>query len=136
MSTTPDIDLVGHVNTNVGALTTGTNLFAGPVRAVGTGVPDLSVFVLATNGAPPMAFIAGGAGNEQRYHGILVRVRSAPRAFEAGQTLARSVRDAIHHTAVSGYIEVEVRETDPAYLGTDDKGHHDWSIGVEMYSEE
>ena len=136
MSTTPDIDLATHIGTNVGALTLGTNILAGPVRAVGTGVPDLCVFATATGGSAPEPFIYGGSGNEQRYHQLLVRIRSAPRAFEAGQTLARSVRDAVHHTTVAGYIDVEVRETDPVYLGVDDKGHHDWTVGVEMYSEE
>lgn len=135
MATTPDIDVVDHIDTALGTLTKGTNLFAGPVRGhdvPDAGVPDEAVFVLATGGPAPLAFIAGGSGTEQRFSSLLIRVRSDPNDFQGGQTLARSVRDAIHHSIPTGYIEAAVRETDPSYLGVTNKGHHEWSIGVDL----
>lgn len=133
---TPDTDMTTHLNTNVAALTYNTNLFRGPVVAESAYVPDLAVFCLSTGGPKPEAYIFGGTGVEEREHGLLIRVRSAPGEFEAGQTLARAVRDAAHRAVIAGYHDIYVRECDPAYYRLDDKGHHFWSIGVAMESEE
>ncbi|KPJ59103.1 MAG: hypothetical protein AMJ46_12620 [Latescibacteria bacterium DG_63] len=134
----PAAAMVTYLAANVGALTAGTNLFEGPVRPVGTGIPDKAVFVLATGGPAPEPFLAGDASSpdEERVHSLLIRVRSEPGEFNNGQTLARSVRDAAHRASVAGYLDVSIRECDPAYLGADDEGRHEWSIGVDMEIQE
>lgn len=129
-------DMVTYLDANVGALTAGTNLFEGPVRAVGTGVPDEAVFCIVTGGPAPEPFINAGNVVEERVHSLLLRVRSEPGEFNSGQTLARSVRDAAHRASISGYLDVSIRECDPAYLGSDDEERHNWSIGVDMEVQE
>lgn len=135
MATTPDIDVATYLGTQLGTLTLGTNLFCGPVRGHDTpdsGIPDQAVFVLASGGPAPGAFLGNSASGEQRFTSLSIRVRSAPNGFQSGQTLARSVRDTLHHAAVSGYLDVAVRESDPAYLGVTEKAQHEWSIGVNL----
>lgn len=134
MATTPDLDIVNHLNTNVAALTKGTNLFYGPVRGQDTPdasyIPDEAVFVLSSGGPEPNAFLGSINTCEEIFSSLTIRVRSAPDDFDGGQTLARSVRDALHHQTITGYVNVTVREADPAYLGVIDKKLHEWSIGV------
>ena len=132
MATQPDNDLAVFLDTNVGALTSGTNLFRGFPRGVDTGIPDQCVFCLVSGGQAPDPFVAGGTGDEQRYSEVMIRVRSNPHDFQGGQTLARSVRNAVHHKVIAGYINVEVRESDPMFLGETEKGHSEWSIVVLM----
>lgn len=129
-------DMVDYLASAVGALTEGTNLFEGPVREVSTGIPDAAVFCLVAGGPAPLPFVAGGSSVEERTHTIMVRVRSNPGEFQNGQTLAHSVRDAMHRAAVSGYLDVTIRECDPAYLGSDDEKRHMWSISADMEIEE
>lgn len=135
---TPDLDLATHIGTNVAALTLGTNLFMGPLRAKNVAIPDQVVFVLNTGGPQPSEFIEGGGTPELYEHSLQVRVRSAPGAssFEDGQALARTVRDAIHRASISGYIDVWVRSSSPDYIEVDDEDRHEWVIGVGMEIEE
>jgi len=132
----PAAAMVTYLDANVGALTAGTNLFEGPVRSVATGIPDEAVFCLATGGPAPEPFIDSGGGIEERVHSLLIRVRSEPGEFNDGQTLARSVRDAAQRAVIGSYLDVYVRECDPAYLGSDDEARHSWSIGVNMEIQE
>ena len=131
MATTVDADVVTAL-TGSNGLVSGTNLFAGPVRAPGTGVPDKAVFVLATGGPPPMPFILGGSGTDYCRSTVQVRVRSDQEDFPTGQTLARALRTLLHKNILSGYIDVRVRESEPNYLGQGELGHHEWSINLEM----
>lgn len=130
MATTPDTDVVALLTGSLG-LVAGTNLFAGPVRAPGTGVPDKAVFVLATGGAPPIPYMDGTLQDYQRSI-VQIRVRSDLEDFPTGQTLARSVRDFLHKITGTSYTDIRVRETEPNYLGPDELGHHEWSVNLEM----
>jgi len=134
---TPDADVAGYLDTNLAALTLGTNLFQGKERAQRDGViPHEAVFVLAAGGPRPEAYLLGGAGPELRYPGVQLITRSNPREFATGQTLARSVRDAVHHAPISGYTDAAVAETEPLYLGEDEDGRHRWSSNLELITEE
>lgn len=129
-------DMVTYLAAQIGALTAQTNLFEGPVRAIGTGIPDEAVFCLVTGGPAPEPFVDGGSAVEERTHSLLIVVRSEPEEFASGQTLAHSVRDAVHRASIAGYLDISIRECDPAYLGSDDENHHSWSIGVDMEIQE
>lgn len=136
MATDPDGDVVTYLNTNVGALTTNTNLFASKEQAEGDGIPHLAVFVLPTGGPAPQAYVDGNSGTEQRFSGVQVMSRSAPRAYNAGKTFARLIRDTLHHAAISGYVDVRVNESEPLYLGENDAGAHLWTSNLELLHEE
>lgn len=133
MATTIEEDVASYLNANVGSLTLGTNLFEGPPRYHTTPesshIPDECVFVMETGGPAAEAFL-GSTSYEDRQNGVQIRVRSAGEDYSGGRTLARAVRDALHHAAVSGYADVSVRASSPDYLGVTEKGHHEWSVSV------
>jgi hypothetical protein len=135
MATTPDLDLATYLGTQIGALTLGTNLFVGKTRAVGDNIPSKAVFCLATGGPTPQAYMDGTAV-EERPSMVQARIRSEPRDFDGGQTLARLVRDTAHHASISGYIDVEAQQAEPFPIGEDAKGHHEWSINFRMLHEQ
>jgi hypothetical protein len=131
MAETLDEDVVTELAASGLGLVSGTNLFTGPERSVGDGIPDQAVFVLATGGAPPAPFI-DGSGVDYCWSTVQITVRSAVRSFHSGQALARSVRNAIHEASISGYVDVRAREAEPNYLGADEQEMHTWTINVEM----
>ena len=135
MATTPALDLATYIGTNVGALTLGTNLFVGKVRAKSAQIPSKAVFCLAGGGPAPTAY-ADGTTTNYRQSAIQVRVRDVPRDFGAGQTLARAVRDAVHQKTIAGYVDVYVEQSEPIYINEDSQGHHEWSINVMMTHEQ
>ncbi len=130
---TPDIDVAGVISTAVAELTTGTNLFVGPVRGYDKGrVPHKAVFITAEGGAPSRQF---ALAVEYRPN-VDIRVRgdkpSVPSAFSDGQTLARAVFDAVHFNPPSGYCDAQVVNSHPIYIGQDEDGHHEWVITVNL----
>ena len=140
MPSDPDKDVFDSLNTNIAALTAGTNLFRGKMQpaersASDPGTPAEAVFVLASGGPPQEAYFAPTT-LERRFSGVQCRIRSDERDFGGGQTLARSVRDALHHKTLAGYIDVRVLETEPLYIAEDNEGHHEWSVNVELWHEE
>lgn len=138
MATTVDIDLMNHLNANVSALTTsGTsrNLWSGKLRAAEGRIPQECVFVLATGGFPPQGY-ADTTSINLRMSGVQVFVRSNPRDFEGGQSLARKVRDALHHATIAGYIDVQAVQAEPIYIEEDEDGLHTWSVNFEATHEE
>lgn len=134
---TPDADIAARLDTALGSLTLGVNLFRGKEQPYSsTGIPHQAVFCLATGGPAPEAYLFGGTGVELRYPAVQILVRSNPRDFAGGQALVRTIRDAVHHATIAGYVEVRVAETEPNYVREDDEGHHAWTINVELISEE
>lgn len=133
MAVSPDSDVRDTLN-GVGGLVAGTNLFRGPVRPVNAYIPANACFVLATGGPPPEAFC--GTATELHYSVVQVRVRSAPREYASGLTMSRAVRDALHHAPPVGYLEIEAQQSEPVYIGTDETGHHEWSINFELWHEQ
>jgi hypothetical protein len=135
MATTPDADIVTLLDSAVGSLTAGTNLFRGKRRPVGPYIPGESVFCLSTGGPGPEAY-ADGTSIEEFHSAVDVSVRSDKDDFDGGQTLARAVRTAINHATIAGYIDVRIGTSDPLYIGEEDSGFHLWTINVEMWHEE
>lgn len=136
MATDPDGDVVDHLDTSVGYLTKDTNLFASKEQAAGDYIPHNSVFVLASGGPAPEAYVAGDTGDEQRFSALQIIIRSDPRDYNTGVTNARTVRDALHHATISGYVDVRVNETEPLYIGENDVGAHIWTTNLELWHEE
>lgn len=134
MPTAPDADVVTKLAT-LATWTSGTNLFAGPMRAPDANIPHLACFVLASGGPGPQAY-ADGTTTKLRYSAVQVLLRSAPRAFAAGQTLAREVRDTLHNVTLSGYIDTQALEAEPLYLGEIENGSHLWSMNFTLIHEQ
>ena len=137
MATDPDGDIVTALAAAGIGLTAAVNLFRGMPMPVQSGVPDKAVFVIAGGGPAPQSY--SGSTVERRYSAVKVMVRSdpsgVPGAFAAGQTLARSVRNVLHHILIAGYIDVRVNESEPIPLPADEQGRHMWSINGELWHE-
>jgi hypothetical protein len=122
------------------SLTVNVDLFASPERAdtrvAAGGVPAQAVFCLESGGDPPAAYVDGGSGLNLRVHAVQIIVRSNPRDYAGGKSLANSVRNAVHEAPIAGYLDVRVREAQPNYLGEDEKGCHRWSINVQLQIKE
>lgn len=131
MASDPDGDIVTLLDAGGIGLTEGTNLFPGPERAAGQFVPTEAVFVLASGGFPPRPFI-DGSGQDYCESTVQITVRSEAAKHDVGQTLARAVRDCAHKANVAGYVDIRVRESEPNYIGQDEKGSHLWTLNVEM----
>lgn len=111
------------------SLTSGANLFTGPVRPHHASNPPLaSVFCLATGGPENRPYL--GNAEDWREKTVQVRIRSAPRSFTVGRTLARNVLVALHRAAITGWTHCLVREAEPTYLGQDVNDCHEWSLNV------
>lgn len=130
MATDPEGDIAGVIGSAAIGLTPGTNLFTGPERPLGDGIPDECVFVLGSGGYPPVAFF-DSSGQDYCISTIQISVRSGSRDYGAGLSLARNVRDSVHKTDVLGYVDIRAREAEPNYLGQDEQQMHTWTINVE-----
>ena len=131
MATTPDTDVVDHLDTNVAALTRDTNLFMGKLRS---GTAE-AVFVLASGGPEPLAYL-DGTTIERRFSDVQCMVRSDRGDFSGGQVLARSVRDNLHHQTLTGYIDVRVMQSEPIYVAEEKDEHHVWAVNVQLWHEQ
>lgn len=122
----------------------GDDLFLGPVRPVGNGVPARAIFVLVSAGTEPMQFHGPSARQRIDRPQVQIRVRGDISGFEQGQTDAEEARAALHDAApptsttdpLAGFIDCRVVESRATYLGRDDNGHHEWSFNVELMREE
>ncbi len=133
MATDPDDDLVAHIAANVASLTADVNLFASAWRPAEGGIPVECVFVLLSGGVMAEAFIDAGAfGVEERKPQLQISVRSKRDEYRSGKLLANSIRDAVHHATIAGYLDVTVLEDKPIYIETTDDLSHRWSINVMM----
>lgn len=126
----PATDLVAHL-TGTNGLTTGTNLFEGPMRAVGPSMPARAVFVLSSGGYPPMPF-QDSSGQEYCRATVQVTIRGDAQSYASTLALAQALRIRIHHATLAGYVELRVREPEPMYIGQDEAASHMHVLNVEM----
>ena len=136
MALQPDQDVVDFLDAALIELTANTDLFPGKMEAVGPGIPARSVWVRADGGPPPLAYLQGGVGAERRFSAVQIMVRSAKDAQAAGLTLARQVRDTLHHQPLAGYIDVRAEESEPIYVAEENDAHHIWSLNFELWHEQ
>lgn len=133
---TPATDLAAAIDTAIASLTVGTNLFAHEMREPGAGIPQNAVFCVASGGEPPMGYLNNNTTPRLYQPIVEVRVRSLPHDFTTGQALANSIRVAIHNTPPAGYIDCQVRESHPIFVGEEDNGSHVWQINALLIYEE
>ena len=131
-SLTPDAAVVTHLAAAGLGLTAGTNLFRGPVRPVGNGVPDKAVFCLETGGAPPVPYINAASHGDTWTFDIQVRVRGDREAFATTRNLARSIRNTHHRATISGYLSVTATESAPRPMGFDGGERPEFSLNVKL----
>lgn len=134
----PDLDVATYLNTTLPQLTLGTNLFAGPMRAYSqsndpVGVPHEATFCLNTGGADPVTYMNGSVKRIQiKKPTVHVKHRSEPYEFANGQEIVRAVLDAVDRKQIGTYIDSQVNDGSPHYLGEDKDGHHTWSMNIDM----
>ena len=134
MSLEPDEDVVAYLATAL-SLTAGTDVFSGPELDPGTYISHKALFCLADGGPPPQQF--NGETTALRRSDVSILVRSDEGKFEAGLLFARSVRDAIHYAAITGYIDVRVLQHEPNWVpGEDADKHFRWTVNVQLFYEE
>jgi hypothetical protein len=131
MAAEPEIDTRDALDTRIGALTVGTNLFDGKMREIGPYIPAEAVFCQITEGSRPEPF-AGGTSYQQHPSVVKVMVRSEPDDLSGSRTLARSIQTALDKVDLTGYIEVRALQSDPYYIGEDAKRHHYWELNFEL----
>ena len=111
-------------------LASGTNLFAGPMRA-----DDLTqspaVFVLNTGGQAPEPYL-GGARRSFFRPTVLLQVRGPVGDMGAGEAFARGLYELLHLQTLTGYVACYARDAQPLYLGEDTYAHGLWSINLEL----
>ena len=131
----PDLDIATFVDANDVALTFGTNLFRGKVRAHDKSgfIPVNSVWVLSSGGRATETWLRANASNRRFFQStVQVRIRSNQREFLTGQTQAVGLRDLLHDAVIVNYISVKTNESEPIYLSEDNDGIHHWSLNLTL----
>lgn len=117
---------------------TANNCRAGAPRKVSesqtvTGaVPARCVFVLSTGGQSSIPFIDGGAKTKDERPSVQVTIRSNPKDYSGGKSLADAVFSALDMNPPPGFYEARATDSEPAYLREDEQNHHMWSINVAL----
>lgn len=130
-------DVAAHLATEL-ARVVGETIFTGPVRkksddqALAAAVPDEAIFVLGTGGLADFPLIDGGAFGREARPTVQIWVRSEPRDYDGGRTLAAETFVAIDKNPPAGYFEARAADSAPAYVRRDDEDHHEWSINVTL----
>lgn len=122
-------------------LTSGTNLFEGPIRPVSdAGVaPATAVFVLASGGPAPIAYQDGSDSSASyREARLQVWVRSIPKSptgggYLVGKSLARKCYKILEKPNPSGTIGIRADQAAPIYIGQESDGSDIWSLNFTVY---
>lgn len=109
-------------------LTLGTNLFVADEIAAGVAP---AVYVRPSGGPAPEDYFGDAQSFLRLQVSVLVRGEREKKPESA--TLARSVASALHQAPIAGYVDVQLRESQPVFLGTDDNDAPGWAIGVECH---
>jgi hypothetical protein len=119
-------------------LTLGTNLFWGKVREVDTasGVPSQAVFVTPHLSPAPENYCDGSRTPQAREPQLQITVRSGRQDYSGGQSLARSVQDALHDIPPSGYNACRITQAEPVPIGETASGEHLFSLNVHLWIDE
>ncbi len=133
----PDSAVQTRLNSQVAALTTGTNLFTGPERKADpdNAMPHKAVFCLRTGGRAPQEYI-GQTVSTFRYSWVQVVIRGDVDDWSTGQTLTDDCWDALQGAGpseMSGYVACVIRQSQPAFWGFDDNEHPRWSFTAELW---
>lgn len=129
----PGLDVATQLDADA-AFTLGTNLFYGPERPEGDGMPHKAVFCLSSGGPGPEEY-ADGSGISRWIGVVQIISRSDPGRYADGLAQARLIRDLLHIQPATGYHEWIFQESEPIYLGTDETDRHRWSSNLEVWYE-
>jgi hypothetical protein len=142
MTVQPDIDVATYLNATLPQLATGDNLFVGPMRPTasasqGGGMPRNAVFCLQLEGRRPQTFMncssAGYQWHALRYPNVQISIRRDQYKFEDGRNLGFAIVDALNRNTFSAsYVDSQINDGSPNYLGQDEDGDHLWSINVNL----
>lgn len=146
MAVSPGLDVANHLAgartlpTPPGGSVTlalGVNLFVGPLREVADGVPDQAVFCLQSGGAPRAPYLGTTVGASPSWNRprVQVIVRGLAGAWDESEALARAVLERLHigDFSAAGYFNAMIQESEPLYVGQDERGLHLWSVNVELW---
>jgi hypothetical protein len=126
--------LASYIADDVAGLTLNTNCFAGPVSPD----PVEGCWVIPSGGPGATRFL--GETETEKHSEYQIRMRTDKEDFPAGRTLSLAISDvlhlATHDTDFAAYREIEVIESQPHYLGQDDRGAHEWSQNVRAHIKE
>lgn len=95
------------------------NVLVGRERESDTFVSNQIINVVATGGPPPEPIMNAG-GNIFRAR-VQVMIRSQVDDYAGGRALARACLRKLHLAVISGYTDVMAQETEPNYLGPDER---------------
>ena len=142
MTVQPDLDVATYLNATLPQLTTGDNLFIGPMRpyansSQGGGMPRDAVFCLQIDGRRPQTYLNAAPDGYQwhalRYPNVQISIRTDQYKFEYGRNLGFAIVDALNRNTFSAeYIDSQINDGSPNYLGQDEDGNHMWTINVEL----
>jgi hypothetical protein len=143
MAAAPDtacVDLLDGTTTGTTTLTRGTNLFSGPVRAtqlLGTDIPDVAVFCLATGSVQNDPYIGVDTALRRKTVQIMCRGprNNVAEAEALGvlviETLDRAQAADFPGSAPTGYIDTRT-DGHPNYLGPDGNNRYEYSVNALM----
>lgn len=138
MALDPETDVLAALNTTLilpapptGSvmLTTGTNLFQGPLRDAASEVPEVCVFVHCPDGAEPVPFLDGGTQSTFTAY-VHVIVRGGLEKYADGQAIARACLRHVH--LLSPYTTCEAMVSEPIYDQWRQTGSHVWRIPLQL----
>lgn len=127
--------IVDVINNALIGFVKGTNLFMGGIREIDDDIPGKACFVLVSGGVAPTTY--GIVEKDMTVPAIQIFVRSEAGRdkMSSGETIAKAVQNAVHKSSpedclVGGAI---AQQTNPIFLGADNKGHYLWSINFNVY---
>lgn len=135
MPANPSGDMASHIATQMGSgYTVGTNVFAGPARELDGNFALPCIWAQVLGGPRPLWYRV--EQEELKNLRLIVTVKSASEAYEAGEAVAHAVREAIRFTVPSGYKDITPREAFPVYTGVDEKYCHCFVLNFHVLLEE
>lgn len=132
----PEVDVAAALATAL-SLSVGTDIKYGPQRpALEPGNDAVTLWVTAYGGPPPEPYLGSGTslfkGSVQV---VCLAAASDPDNQAQALALARSVRDALHLHAPSGYSLCTALSSEPAPMQPDDAGRIRFSVNVSLWWE-
>lgn len=115
----------------------GTNIFKGPVRPPGGGIPQAAIFALSSGGPAPDPYFSFGGRSASFYRSnVQVRIRGDVQKYEVSKATAEEVLAALHLADLPGCIACKAQSPRPIYIGLDDTEHPEFSVNVSVWFKE
>ena len=132
MAQTADTVLAAHVATAVAALTINVNCFNAPMFDAEDAQSNKEAVFLFLDGGEKSEPLHGG---QIRHPEVSIRVRGEVDEYESGRDLAQAVWDATQFADLTGFINCELQESAPLYIGKNRSNQHEWSMTAELWEQ-